>query len=204
MVIDNWLPAVMAVIGYLIGSIPFGVVVTRCLGTVDPRTAGSRNIGFTNVLRVSGKKAGVLTLTGDLGKGWMVAWLAAQIVDQQAWVLVIAMSPILGHLYPIFLGFHGGKGVATALGAVTGIVPVIGALILLIWIVAVAVWRYSSGGAIAAFVLFPVIALGMGTDWLFQLFSVLVSGLILLRHKENLVRLWRGTEPKIGQRSAAV
>lgn len=201
MAIDTWFPAAMVVVGYLVGSIPFGVVVSRCLGAIDPRTAGSRNIGFTNVLRVSGKRAGILTLAGDLGKGWVMAWLAARSVDQQAWSLAIAMSPILGHLYSVFLGFRGGKGVATALGAIMGIDPLIGALVLFIWIMAVAVWRYSSVGAIAAFALFPVITAGMGADPPLQLFSVMVSGLVLLRHKDNCLRLWKGTEPKIGQQS---
>ncbi len=197
MTLIDWLPALMAVGGYLLGSIPFGVVVAKCLGTVDPRTAGSRNIGFTNVLRVSGKKAGLLTLAGDVGKGWLVGWAAAHSLDREAMVLIVTLSPILGHLYSVFLGFRGGKGVATAMGAVAGVAPWLGLAVLFVWLVAAAVWRYSSGAALAAFAILPIGAGMMEKSWQFQLFAWLVSGLIVLRHKDNILRLWNGTEPKI-------
>lgn len=200
---NDWLPMALVVGGYLVGSIPFGVVVARSLGTADPRTAGSRNIGFTNVLRVSGKKAGLLTLAGDVSKGWFIAWAASHMIDREAWVLTIAASPIIGHLYPIFLNFRGGKGVATALGAVTGVAPVVGGTMSVVWLVTAAIWRYSSGAAVAAFLVFPVIAAGLGLGWAFQVFSLAVAGVILYRHKDNAVRLWNGTEPKIGQRPLA-
>jgi len=202
MILTDWLPALLAVGGYLLGSIPFGVIVAKWLGMVDPRTAGSRNIGFTNVLRVLGKKAGLLTLAGDAGKGWLVGWAAAHSLEQEAMVLMVALSPILGHLYSIFLGFRGGKGVATALGAVTSIAPLLGLTLLFIWLVTAAVWRYSSGAALAAFVALPIWAGLMGESWQFQVFAWLVSGLIVLRHKENIQRLWHGTEPKMGRNQA--
>ena len=188
----------MAVGGYLLGSIPFGLVVAKCLGTVDPRTAGSRNIGFTNVLRLSGKTAGVLTLAGDMGKGWLVAWVAAQLFDREAVVAAVALTPIVGHLYSVFLGFRGGKGVATAMGAVLGMVPSVGVVVILVWLVTVAVWRYSSGAALVAFGALPVVSVLLERSWMFVLFSVVVTGLIVFRHRENVVRLWRGTEPRIG------
>ena len=194
----EWLPAVIAVGGYLLGSIPFGLVVAKSLGTIDPRTAGSRNIGFTNVLRLSGKTAGVLTLAGDMGKGWLVAWVAAQLFDREAVVAAVALTPIVGHLYSVFLGFRGGKGVATAMGAVLGMVPSVGVVVILVWLVTVAVWRYSSGAALAAFGALPVMSLLLGRSWIVVLYSVVVSGLIVFRHRENVVRLWRGTEPRIG------
>ena len=197
MMFDEWLPVAMAVGGYLLGSIPFGLVVSKCLGTVDPRTAGSRNIGFTNVLRLSGKTAGLLTLSGDMGKGWLVAWTAAQTFDRDAVVAAIALTPIVGHLYSVFLGFRGGKGVATAMGAVTGMAPSVGIMTMLVWLVTVAVWRYSSGAALAAFGILPVVTLLFGRNMILVLFSVVVSGLIVFRHRENMVRLWSGTEPRI-------
>ncbi|MGH7204644.1 MAG: glycerol-3-phosphate 1-O-acyltransferase PlsY [Nitrospiraceae bacterium] len=197
MMFDEWLPAAMSVGGYLLGSIPFGLVVAKCLGTVDPRTAGSRNIGFTNVLRLSGKTAGLLTLAGDMGKGWLVAWTAAQTFDREAVVAAIALTPIVGHLYSVFLGFKGGKGVATAMGAVVGMAPLVGVVIMLIWLVTVAVWRYSSGAALVAFGMLPIVAAVLGGSWVLVLVSVVVSILIVVRHRENLVRLWSGTEPKI-------
>ena len=191
----------MAVGGYLLGSIPFGLVVAKSLGTVDPRTAGSRNIGFTNVLRLSGKTAGVLTLAGDMGKGWLAAWVAAQLFDREAVVAAVALTPIVGHLYSVFLGFRGGKGVATAMGVVLGMVPFVGVVVILVWLVTVAVWRYSSGAALVAFGALPVVSLLVGRSWMFVLFSVVVTGLIVFRHRENVVRLWRGTEPRIGYAS---
>lgn len=194
---DEWLPAAMAVGGYLLGSIPFGLVVAKCLGTVDPRTAGSRNIGFTNVLRLSGKTAGLLTLAGDMGKGWLVAWTAAQTLDREAVVAAIALTPIVGHLYSVFLRFQGGKGVATAMGAVVGMAPPVGVVIMLIWVVTVAVWRYSSGAALAAFGMLPIVAVVLGCSWVLVLVSGVVSSLIVVRHRENLVRLWSGVEPKL-------
>jgi glycerol-3-phosphate acyltransferase PlsY len=199
-VTDSLLPLAMIVGGYLLGSIPFGIVVSKCLGTVDPRTAGSRNIGFTNVLRVSGKKAGFLTLAGDLGKGWLVGWLAMQVADDAWWPWLIALSPIIGHLSSVFLGFRGGKGVATALGVMIGVSPPIGFIAVLIWLVTAGVWRYSSGAAITAFMLVPVLAVVLKTGQQFVLFTIVVSVLILWRHKDNMIRLWNGTEPKIGQR----
>ncbi|MBA5872366.1 MAG: glycerol-3-phosphate acyltransferase, partial [Nitrospira sp. CR2.1] len=116
-----WLIGFLILFGYLLGSIPFGVVVSRALGAVDPRSAGSRNVGFTNVLRVSGKKAGVLTLIGDIGKGWAAGWAATLLLHQEAAVLGVALASIIGHLHSMFLGFKGGKGVATALGAALGV-----------------------------------------------------------------------------------
>ncbi len=99
-----WLIGILILFAYLLGSVPFGVVVSRLLGAVDPRTAGSKNVGFTNVLRVSGKKAGILTLAGDIGKGWLAGWVATMLLHQEAAVLWVALASILGHLHSIFLG----------------------------------------------------------------------------------------------------
>ncbi|HKN86362.1 MAG TPA: glycerol-3-phosphate 1-O-acyltransferase PlsY [Nitrospiraceae bacterium] len=195
-----WIPIAMMVGGYLLGSVPFGIVVSRCLGSVDPRTAGSRNIGFTNVLRVSGKKAGFLTLAGDLGKGWLAGWLATQCIDDTWWPWLIALSPIVGHLSSIFLGFRGGKGVATALGVILGVAPWIGLTVVLVWLATAAMWRYSSGAAITAFLSLPLVALAWRGDHRLIGFTLLVSALILWRHTDNMIRLWKGTEPKIGRR----
>ncbi|WP_447972415.1 glycerol-3-phosphate 1-O-acyltransferase PlsY [Nitrospira sp. Kam-Ns4a] len=194
----------LAVGGYLLGSVPFGVLVAKGLGKPDPRTAGSRNIGFTNVLRVCGKTAGVLTLIGDVGKGWVVAATAAALLEHEGWMLAAALAPVLGHLFPIFLGFRGGKGVATAMGAVLGVAPPVGFGLLLVWLASVGFWRYSSGGALAAFAALPVLGLLLHGTWSFLLFSLLLSGLITVRHKDNIIRLWHGTEPKLGRPSLDV
>jgi acyl phosphate:glycerol-3-phosphate acyltransferase len=191
----------LAMFGFLLGSIPFGIVVSKALNLSDPRTVGSKNVGFTNVLRVAGTKAGLLTLLGDMGKGWVMGWVAMQWLTTESFIMVVAVSPILGHIFSPFLGFKGGKGVATALGAVLGLSPSIGTLLLLIWIGAVAIWRYSSGGALAAFGLFPVVAIVNEQRQEFLIFAILVSALVWVKHKDNIVRLWRGTEGKIGQRA---
>jgi len=192
--------AILIVAGYLLGGVPFGVLVSKAMGLPDPRTVGSKNVGFTNVLRVSGKQAGLLTLIGDLGKGWVMGFAATQLLQDEGAMLLVAIAPVLGHLFSPFLGFTGGKGVATALGSVLGVAPLIGLLLLLAWIGAVALWRYSSGGALAAFGLFPIIAALARPTAGFILFSVVVSGLIVLKHKGNIERLWSGTERKIGER----
>ena len=193
------LTGLFILIGYLLGGVPFGVVISKAMGLPDPRTVGSKNVGFTNVLRVSGKTAGILTLIGDMGKGWVMGFAATQLLQNEWSILLVALSPFLGHLFSPFLGFKGGKGVATALGSVLGVAPFIGLLLLLAWIGAVAMWRYSSGGALTAFGLFPVIAALIHPSIAFMLFSLVVSGLIAIKHKGNIERLRNGTESKIGQ-----
>jgi glycerol-3-phosphate acyltransferase PlsY len=201
---EELLCGLMTVLGYLLGAIPFGIVVSKAMGLPDPRTVGSKNVGFTNVLRVSGKTAGILTLLGDMGKGWVLSWAAMQWLTVEWFIMVVALSPILGHLFSPFLGFKGGKGVATALGAVLGLSPSIGLLLLLIWLGAVAIWRYSSGGALAAFACLPVVTIVNEQRQEFLVFSLIVSGLIWIKHKDNIVRLWKGTESKIGQKTQEV
>ena len=190
----------LAIVGYLLGAVPFGVVISRAMGLPDPRTVGSKNIGFTNVLRVSGKPAGILTLIGDMGKGWVMGFAATQLVQGEWGILLVALTPFLGHLFSPFLGFKGGKGVATALGSVFGVAPLIGLLLLLAWVGAVALWRYSSGGALTAFGLFPIIAVLLRPSPAFLAFAVLVTSLIVVKHRGNIERLWNGTESKMGQR----
>ena len=201
---EELIAVLMTVLGYLLGAIPFGIVVSKGMGLPDPRTVGSKNVGFTNVLRVSGKTAGILTLLGDMGKGWVLSWAAMQWLTVELFIMVVALSPILGHLFSPFLGFRGGKGVATAIGAVLGLSPSIGLLLLLIWLGAVAIWRYSSGGALAAFACLPVVAIVNEQRQEFLVFSLIVSGLIWIKHKDNIVRLWKGTESKIGQKKQRI
>ena len=193
----TWALVLSVCCAYIIGSIPFGLVASKICGAGDPRAKGSGNIGFTNVLRVSGKKAGILTLIGDLGKGLLVAGSGKILVSQEIWVLLIAFAVVAGHIFSVFLFFRGGKGVATALGAVAGLDITLGLILLGIWISFVAVFKYSSGGALAAFCLFPVITFVFSYTGNFFLFSFFVSILILLRHKENMSRLMAGQEGKI-------
>ncbi|NGZ97849.1 MAG: acyl-phosphate glycerol 3-phosphate acyltransferase [Nitrospira sp. WS110] len=190
----------LTIVGYLLGAVPFGVVISKMMGLPDPRAVGSKNVGFTNVLRVSGKKPGILTLIGDMGKGWVMGFAATQLLQDEWAILLVAFAPFLGHLFSPFLGFKGGKGVATALGSVLGVAPLIGLILLLAWLSAVALWRYSSGGALTAFGLFPIIAALLRPSAAFVLFAVVVTGLIVIKHKGNIERLWKGTESKMGER----
>lgn len=182
---------------YLLGSIPFGIIVAKALGETDPRTSGSKNIGFTNVLRVSGKKAGILTLLGDIGKGVLAAGMAQSLEAPRHWMLLIGLSVVIGHIFSIFLCFKGGKGVATALGSVLGIEPSLGLCLFGIWIGTVIIFRYSSGGALAAFSSFPLLAYFFTGDSQLILFSLGILGLIVYGHTENISRLLKGTEPKM-------
>ncbi len=182
---------------YLLGSIPFGLVISRFFGTDDPRTHGSHNIGFTNVLRVSGKKVGILTLIGDLGKGTVATVIAGLVGLPWLWILVIGFTVVLGHVFSVFLGFKGGKGVATALGAIIGIHPLIGCLLVGVWLGAVLVFGYSSGGALLAFSVFPFLAYFLTYDLYFWVFALVVTTIIFFCHKENILRLMQGTERKM-------
>ena len=182
---------------YLFGSIPFGIIFSHVCGTLDPRQAGSHNIGFTNVLRVSGKTAGMLTLISDMGKGWLVGWSMHGALIPNPWALMAVFAVVLGHLFPVFIGFRGGKGVATGLGAVAGLHPPLGMLLMLLWATAVGMWRYSSSGALAAFGALPVLGWFVTLDVEFTIFSVLLSGLVIVRHKDNIMRLLKGVESRV-------
>jgi len=186
-----------AIGAYVLGSIPFGLLVAHALGEKDPRTAGSKNIGFTNVLRVSGKKAGILTLIGDIGKGVVATVFAQSLGAPRPWVLLIGFAVVLGHIFSVFLAFKGGKGVATAIGSVLGIEPFLGICLVGIWIGTVIIFKYSSGGALAAFLGFPILAFFLKGDFQLILFSLCILGLIVYGHTENIGRLIKGTEPKI-------
>ncbi|MDR4488372.1 MAG: glycerol-3-phosphate 1-O-acyltransferase PlsY [Nitrospirales bacterium] len=186
---------------YLIGSVPFGLLVAKLSGGLDPREHGSRNIGFTNVLRVSGKTAGILTLLGDMGKGFFVTG-AGKYFDL-SWNLILLMggAVIVGHVFSLFLGLKGGKGVATALGAIVGLHGGIGLGLIGIWLLSVFTFRYSSGGALTAFTMFPLLVWLSGGDKAFLGFSVAIMLLIFFCHKGNIVRLYHGAEPKIRLKS---
>ncbi len=183
---------------YLLGSIPFGLVVSRLCGAQDPRQAGSGNIGSTNVLRLSGKKIGILTLLGDLGKGFVVGWVSLTFYSQTSWGLVGMFAVVVGHIFPVFLKFRGGKGVATGLGAILGFHFGTGLILVLIWMGTVGLVRYSSAGALVAFGVFPLMSWLMTENDNFFVFAIFLSCLIILKHKGNIERLVKGTESRIG------
>lgn len=186
---------------YLIGAVPFGLLFSRMFSNVDVRSVGSGNIGATNVLRASGKKAAVLTLLADCFKG-LLPVLAAQYLFQNDMVTALTgAAAILGHNFPVYLGFKGGKGVATSYGVVLAIAPLIGFACLVGWLIAALLWRYSSLSALASFALYPALTFMKGVESKpFALLSLFIFGMIYYRHRENIKRLMAGTEPKIGKK----
>ncbi|HET6466653.1 MAG TPA: glycerol-3-phosphate 1-O-acyltransferase PlsY [Nitrospiria bacterium] len=186
-------------VGYLVGSIPFGVIFSRWITRTDPRFRGSRNIGFTNVLRTAGRVPAALTLLGDLGKGYLAVRFAQWLSAGESGVWLAGLAAVLGHNYSLFLRFKGGKGVATGLGVVYGIEPWAGWITIVIWGATVWIWRYSSLGAIAAFGSLPLIIVFLRPVSYVVVFSLILTGIILIRHTTNIQRLRAGTEPKIGR-----
>lgn len=198
----DWALPLFILGAYLLGSIPFGLLASKLCASQDPRRAGSGNIGSTNVLRLSGKKAGFLTLLGDFGKGVVVALVAQRFFPQETWVLTISFAVIIGHIFPIFLHFKGGKGVATALGVVLGLDILLGMILIGIWGLTVLWFKYSSGGALVSFGLLPVIVFLTSQSINFLIFSVLVTVCIFWRHQSNIINLVRGTETKVDNLSS--
>src|SRR5215470_16328578 len=197
---EAFLP-VAFLIGYLFGSIPFGLVLTRLAGTQDLRSIGSGNIGATNVLRTGRKGLAAATLIGDALKG-TIAVLAFARADDPGLALVAGFGAFIGHLFPVWLKFKGGKGVATYIGVLFGLAWPIGLLFCLIWLATAALTRYSSLAGLVASAVTPV-ALWLG-GW--QQAALLFAALTLMlfaRHRENIARLLSGTEGKIGGAAAA-
>ncbi|WBU64342.1 glycerol-3-phosphate 1-O-acyltransferase PlsY [Paracoccus aerodenitrificans] len=188
--------AIWTVIGYLIGSVPFGIVITRALGLGDLRQIGSGNIGATNVLRTGHKGAALATLLLDSGKGAIAVLLARHFGGDIAAVLAGAAA-FLGHCFPVWLGFRGGKGVATFLGTLIALQWQIGLAACAIWAVVAAISRISSLSALMAAALSPLMAALMGWYHV-ALAALFMAALIFWRHRANIRRLREGTEPKIG------
>ncbi len=195
------IPTVWILAAYLLGSIAFGIVVSRLFGLPDPRTVGSGNPGATNVLRSGKKSAAALTLLGDVLKGWLPVWLALQ-ADMLMWVVAyVSLAVFIGHLYPIFYKFQGGKGVATALGVMFALSPLLALAALITWIVVFAVSRYSSLAAIVAAVLAPVYAWFLLSAYADYLITVLIMSVLLVwRHRSNIQKLLAGTESGFGKK----
>lgn len=192
---------VIVAAGYLLGSLSAGVLVARALGLGDPRDAGSGNPGATNVLRLGGKKAAVLTLIGDGGKGMLAIWLAHAFNMTPSIIALTGLAAFVGHLYPIFHGFRGGKGVATGFGVLLAWSWPAGLAALFTWLVVAAVGRRSSLAALTAAVLAPIYLLLSPAPLVITLAMIPMAALTLYRHQDNIRRLLDGTEPRIGQRS---
>lgn len=193
---------VWAIFGYLLGSIPFGIVITRALGLGDLRQIGSGNIGATNVLRTGNKGAALATLLLDSGKGAIAVLLARYFGDPQPDAALIAGAmAFLGHLFPIWLGFKGGKGVATFLGTLLALDWRIGLAACAIWLITAAITRISSLSALVATALAPFIASWLHDGRNYSVTIGFMAVLIFIRHRANIQRIIKGTEPKIGKKS---
>lgn len=206
--------ALVAAAGYLLGSIPFGVVITRAAGAGDVRRIGSGNIGATNVLRTGRKDLALATLLLDAGKGAVALLLARHLLNSETAGAIAGGAAFLGHLFPVWLGFKGGKGVATFFGLLIAACWPLGLMAGAVWIGVAAAFRYSSLAALVASAMAPLIALfTWSVDWNWLAaglppglpivgLSLFTAILIPLRHHENVVRLRNGTEPKIGGKKA--
>jgi glycerol-3-phosphate acyltransferase PlsY len=196
---------IATIAAYLIGSISFAVVMSRAFGLSDPRTYGSKNPGATNVLRSGSKKAAIATLVGDAAKGWLAVWLAVKFGPQygldDGGIALVAIAVFLGHLWPVFFKFVGGKGVATALGVLLGINVWLGLATLATWLIVAYAFRYSSLAALIASIFAPFYyGLLFGADEI--LFAVAaMSALLLWRHSSNIGNLMAGKESKIGSKA---
>ena len=190
--------AFWAIAGYLLGAIPFGIVTARVLGLGDLRQIGSGNIGATNVLRTGSKLGAALTLIGDAGKAGAAVLLARALAAEDA-AQIAGFAAFLGHCYPIWLKFKGGKGVATFFGLLFALAWPIGVAAGATWLATAAIFRFSSLAALLTAVMTPLWIILMGFNSLFLL-SLCLTGVIYWRHRENIIRLIRGQESKIGQK----
>jgi glycerol-3-phosphate acyltransferase PlsY len=186
--------------GYLAGSIPFGLIITRIAGMGDVRDIGSGNIGATNVLRTGNKSLAALTLAGDLGKG-LAAVFIAKVGWGEAAALAAAGGAFLGHLFPVWLRFKGGKGVATYIGVLTGVAWPAGLAFVGVWLAVAFITRYSSLAALTAALAAPVILALLG-DWPAVGLFTMLTALVFLRHHANIQRLMNGEESKIGAKKS--
>jgi glycerol-3-phosphate acyltransferase PlsY len=192
--------ATALVLGYLLGSIPFGMILTRLAGGPDLRSIGSGNIGATNVLRTGNKKLAALTLLGDMLKGTVAVLLAAALLGAREAGLVAGLAAFLGHLFPVWLGFKGGKGVATFLGILIALKGSIALIFAAIWLSIAYLTRYSSLSALVASLLTPLLLLFWVRDARAALLMAVLAALLWFMHRGNIARLLAGSEGKIGQK----
>jgi glycerol-3-phosphate acyltransferase PlsY len=196
----SWIGLVVA---YLVGAIPIGYIVARLAGGIDIRSAGSGTIGATNVFRTLGKLPAVATLLGDVAKGALAVKLAALVDPAPPWAAAAAVLAIVGNCWPVFLRFRGGKGVATGFGAFLALAPMATVPAALVWLVVVASFRFVSLGSVMACVCLPIGAGALGYPRSALVAAVVAGMIIVYRHRENLGRLLRGNERRLGERAAS-
>jgi len=190
----------LLVFAYLMGSIPTGVILAKAFSDVDPRQQGSGNIGATNIYRTVGKKLGAITLLGDTLKGLIPVVIVRGVLDSPFWVGAVALAAFLGHVYPIFLKFKGGKGIATGLGVFLALAPFPTILSLVVFIAVAYTWRYVSLGSLSATAAFPILLAIFSPHRIYLPFALVIGVLIFYRHRENIRRLTAGKESKFGMK----
>ncbi|MFT9847548.1 glycerol-3-phosphate 1-O-acyltransferase PlsY [Aneurinibacillus sp. REN35] len=192
--------AVIIILSYLLGSISFSILVAKKVAKIDIREHGSGNAGATNTLRILGKGPGIAVLLLDAAKGALAVGIAHWLTGGADWVVVLSgIAAILGHNWPVFFGFRGGKGVATTIGTLLALVPIPGLIAVVVTIVVIALTRYVSLGSLVFFALIPIILIIKGAPLAYIIGTLLVAVLGYIRHAENIQRLLRGTERKLGQ-----
>ena len=196
------LAASLVLASYLLGSVSSAILICRLLGKPDPRTVGSQNPGATNVLRTVGKGAALATLLGDVGKAVPAVLLARALRQPEAIVAACAAAAFLGHLFPLYFRFEGGKGVATFLGALLALSPVLGLSFAGSWLAIAGLTRFSSLAALGATLAMPLLCLGLAQPWPVTLAVAVMGAAIFYRHRANIARLLAGTESRIGKRRA--
>jgi glycerol-3-phosphate acyltransferase PlsY len=189
------------VLAYLIGSVPFALIIAKRWGAPDLRRAGSGNLGAANVLRTSGVTAGVLVALLDVGKGAAGVLLASKLDGSTATPAVAGLAAIVGHIYPVWLRFRGGKGVATACGVFAALAPVAIPIALAVFVVSAWITKYISVGSVLASAALPPIAYAMGAPLPIVGAATAAATLIVFRHRSNIARVWLGTERRIGVRA---
>ncbi len=189
----------LPVLAYLLGSVSNAVVIARVMDLPDPREVGSKNPGATNILRYGGKAAAVLTLVGDVMKGVIPVLIARALTTDPVIISLTGFAAFLGHLFPLFFGFRGGKGVATALGVWLALNPWVGLLLLATWVIMALLFRYSSLSALAASALAPLYVAWLSPGVPYLATMVVMSAILILRHRSNIRNLIAGTEAKIGR-----
>ena len=190
----NW--ALLIIAAYLIGSIPIGLILGKLIWKKDLRQLGSHNIGATNAWRVLGRKAGLLVFILDFLKGQLGVILGAFLLATPCAMVVGGLFAVLGHIFPIFIGFKGGKGVATSLGVIASLMPKITAIVFIVWLLLTLITRYVSVASIVAAVLTPILAAIFNQPTIYFLFTLAIAIIIVFRHRENIQRLKAGRENK--------
>lgn len=188
----------LALLGYAIGSIPFSFLVARLFGVRDVRAVGSGNVGATNVMRSAGKLPGALALVLDGLKGAMTVWLARSFSTSEVEVCIAGLCAVIGHLFPVWLGFRGGKGVATGAGLFIPLAPMALGAAIVVFVLTVAVSRYVSLASILATLTLPAVAWWLGAGTTVSITAVVAASMLVAKHHENIGRLVRGVEPRLG------